>query len=163
MKKVELKSVFHNKSFGLLVIRVIIGAIFVVHGYEKLGAMSMIAGFFSTLGFAPFLAYLVAWVEFLGGISLIIGYGSKIASALLAIVMLTAIVKVHAVNGFSAANNGYEFPLALLAATVGLLYTGPGRYSLGSACGCPVKDGVCPANDASCDCAGCDKPSSPQV
>lgn len=157
MKKVELKSVFHNKDFGLLIIRVIIGAIFVVHGYQKLGAMAMTVGFFGKLGFAPFLAYLVAWVEFLGGISLIIGYGSKIASILLAVVTLSAIVKVHGPNGFSVGRGGYEFVLTLFAVTVGLLYTGPGKYSIGSRCGCPVKDGVCPANDAGCDCTGCDK------
>lgn len=157
MKKVELKSIFHNKDFGLLIIRVIIGAIFVVHGYQKLGAMAMTVGFFGKLGFAPFLAYVVGWVEFVGGISLIIGYGSKIASALLAIVTLTAMVKVHGANGFSVGRGGYEFVLALFAVVVGLLYTGPGRYSLGSRCGCPVKDGVCPANDAGCDCVGCDK------
>ncbi|MCF7865261.1 MAG: DoxX family protein [Candidatus Pacebacteria bacterium] len=157
MKKVELKSIFHNKDFGLLIIRVVVGAIFVVHGYQKLGAMAMTVGFFGKLGFAPFLAYLVAWVEFMGGISLIIGYGSKIASALLAIVTLTAIVKVHGPNGFSVGKGGYEFVLSLFAVTVGLLYTGPGKYSIGARCGCPVKDGVCAANDAGCDCAGCDK------
>lgn len=157
MKKVELKSLFHNKDFGLLVIRVIIGAIFVVHGYQKLQGMEGVVGFFGSLGFAPFLAYVVALVEFLGGISLIIGYGSKIASALLAATMLVAIVKVHGSNGFSAGKGGYEFVLALFAVAVGLLYTGPGRYSLGARCGCPVKEGVCPANDAGCDCTGCDK------
>lgn len=156
MKKVELKSVFHNKDFGLLVIRVIIGAIFVVHGYQKLQGMEGVVGFFGSLGFAPFLAYLVAWVEFLGGISLIIGYGTKIAAALLAITMLVAIVKVHGPNGFSAGKGGYEFVLALFAVSVGLLYTGPGRYSIGARCGCPVKDGVCAATDTGCDCTGCD-------
>lgn len=156
MKKVELKSVFHNKDFGLLVIRVIIGAIFLVHGYQKLQGMDGVVGFFGMLGFAPFMAYIVAWVEFLGGVSLIIGYGSKVASFLLALTMITALIKVHAANGFSVGNNGYEFVLALFAVSVGLLYTGPGRYSLGSRCGCPVKDGVCPANDVGCDCSGCE-------
>ena len=157
MKKVELKSLFHNKDFGLLVIRVIIGAVFVVHGYQKLQGIEGVVGFFGSLGFAPFLAYVVAWVEFLGGISLIIGYGSKIAAALLAITMLVAMVKVHGANGFSAGKGGYEFVLSLFAVAVGLLYAGPGRYSLGARCGCPVKDGVCAATDTGCDCTGCDK------
>lgn len=150
MKKIEAKNLFHNKDFGLLIIRVIVGAVFMVHGYQKLQAMSMIIGFFGTLGFSSFWAYLVAWVEFLGGISLIIGFGSKIASALLAIVMLTAFIKVHGPKGFSVAMGGYEFVLTLFAVTVGLLYTGPGRYSIGSACGCPVKDGSCPADVCTC-------------
>ncbi len=152
MKKVEFKSMFHNKDFGLLVIRVIIGAVFVVHGYQKLGAIAMTVGFFGSLGFAPFLAYVVAWVEFLGGISLIVGYGTKIASMLLAIVSLVAMIKVHGANGFSVGKGGYEYILSLFAVTVGLMYTGPGRYGIGSRCGCPVKDGVCSATDTGCDC-----------
>jgi putative oxidoreductase len=156
MKKVELKSIFHNKDFGLLVIRVIVGAVFVVHGYQKLGAMAMTVGFFGKLGFAPFLAYLVAWVEFLGGISLIIGFGSKIAAALLAVSTLVAFVKVHGPNGFDVGRGGYEYIITLFAVMVGLLYTGPGRYSIGSSCGCPVKGGVCAA-DGTCNCAGCEK------
>lgn len=156
MKKVELKSLFHNKDFGLLVIRVIIGAIFVVHGYQKLDSIGMTIGFFSKLGFAPFLAYVVAWVEFLGGISLIIGYGSKIAAALLSVSTLVALVKVHGPNGFDVGRGGYEYILTLFAVVVGLLYTGPGRYSLGATCGCPVKEGTCPAG-GKCDCnCGCD-------
>ena len=154
MKKVELKSMFHNKSFGLLVIRVIIGAVFVVHGYDKLGDMAGTVGFFGKLGFAPFLAYIVALVEFVGGISLIVGYGSKIAALLLAVTMLVAVVSVHAGNGFSAGKGGYEYVLTLFAVSVGLLYTGPGRYSLGASCGCPVKEGVCSVG--ACGCEGCD-------
>lgn len=154
MKKVELKSIFHNKDFGLLIIRVIIGAVFVVHGYQKIESIGMIIGFFDKLGFAPFFAYLVAWVELLGGISLIIGYGSKIASALLAIITLVAFVKVHGPNGFDITKGGYEYIISLFAVMVGLLYTGPGRYSIGATCGCPVKKGVCAA-DGKCDC-NCD-------
>lgn len=150
MKKIESRNLFHNKSFGLLIIRVVIGAVFAVHGYQKLQGIEMIIGFFGSLGFSPFMAYLVSWVEFLGGISLIVGFGSKIASGLLAIVMLTALVKVHAVNGFNVANGGYEFVLALFGVAVGLLYTGPGRYSIGAACGCPVKEGTCKADHCNC-------------
>lgn len=152
MKKIEWKSMFHNKDFGLLVIRVIVGVVFVVHGYQKLQGMEGVIGFFGKLGFAPFLAYVVAWVELLGGLSLIIGYGMKVASALLAITMIVAMMKVHGANGFSVGKGGYEFVLTLFAVTTGLLYTGPGKYSIGSACGCPVKDGVCQGKDPNCNC-----------
>lgn len=150
MKKIEWNSVCHNKDFGILILRVIVGAIFAIHGYEKLSGIAGVIGFFAGLGIAPFWAYVVAWVEFLGGISLIIGFGSKIASALLAIVMMTAIIKVHGQNGFAVGRGGYEFVLTLFAAAAALLYTGPGRYSIGSNCGCPVKKGTCPAGDCTC-------------
>ena len=152
MKKIDWKSVCHNKDFGLLIIRVIIGAVFVVHGYEKITSIAMVSGFFAKLGFAPFLAYAVAWIEFLGGLSLIIGYGTKVSAGLLAVIMLVAMVKVHGPNGFSVGKGGYEFVLTLFAVTVGLMYTGPGMYSIGSKCGCPVKEGVCQGKDPNCNC-----------
>lgn len=152
MKKIEWKSIFHNKDFGLLIMRVVVGAVFVVHGYQKLQGMEGVIGFFGKLGFAPLLAYVVAWVEFLGGISFIIGYGMKISSALLAITMIVAMVKVHGPNGFSVGKGGYEFVLTLFAVATGFLYTGPGKYSIGAKCGCPVKDGVCQGKDPNCNC-----------
>jgi putative oxidoreductase len=44
--------------------------------------------------------------------------------------MLVAIFKVHFVNGLFTANNGYEFGLALLAASVALLISGAGKASV---------------------------------
>lgn len=142
----------HNKDLGLLILRVVIGIIFAVHGYMKFTGIAGTIGFFGVLGFPAYMAYVVAAVEFVGGISLIIGFGSKVASALLAITMLVAIVKVHGPKGFSAGAGGYEYVLSLLAATVGILFTGPGKYSVGSSCGCPVSQGTCPA-DSQCDCS----------
>ena len=144
-----MKNLFHNKDFGLLILRVIVGIVFVMHGYQKFGAMDMTAGFFTSLGLGASMAYVVATIELVGGISLILGYGSKIAAGLLAIVMAGAIIKVHGANGFFLGQApGYEFVLTLMAVNIALLYTGPGRYGLGSDCGCPCTKGTCPIENS---------------
>lgn len=148
-----MKSLHHNKSFGLLIIRIIAGIIFITHGYMKLGNMVGTVEFFATLGFAAFWAYVVALVEFLGGISLLAGYGSKIAGSLLAINMLVAVLGVHKSYGL-VGPNGAELALILFAVSLGIAIAGPGRYSLGSGCGCPVKKGACSIDGDACQECG---------
>lgn len=142
----------HNKDLGLLILRVVVGIVFAAHGYMKFMGIAGTIGFFGSLGFPAFMAYVVAAVELVGGISLIVGYGSKVASILLAFTMLVAIVKVHGPKGFMGAG-GYEFTLTLMAASLGIFFAGPGKYSIGSNCGCFAKEGTCATDAACCTCA----------
>lgn len=107
-----------------VVLRVAIGVIFLVHGIPKLTQTAGVAGFFGQVGIpAPFaMAILVGLVEALGGLSLLVGYGARIASALLAVVMLVAILTVKLGAGFVG---GWEFDLALLAGLLSLVLSGP--------------------------------------
>lgn len=134
----------HNKSVGLIIIRVFIGALFAVIGWMKVSDMTNTVAMFAQMGIPTVLAYVAAYTEFLGGISLILGYGSKIASALLAITMLVASYEIRSAGFMMMA-----FPLTLFAVTLGLVFTGPGKYSLGSSCGCPCKEGTCPVTTIS--------------
>jgi putative oxidoreductase len=52
------------------------------------------------------------------------------AAAVLAFTMLVAIFAVHIGKGFFAGSGGYEYALALFAASVSLLVSGAGRLSL---------------------------------
>ena len=130
-----MKEFSHNKDYGLLVMRVIVGAIFMVHGYMKFtGAPGGIA-FFDSIHLGSFWFYLVATVELVGGLSLIVGFGSKAAAMLLAIISIVAAIKTGAAGkGIS----GYEYLFVLFGTTFGLSLIGPGRYSIGPSCGCPV-------------------------
>lgn len=119
----------HNPDLGLLLLRLALGAVFVYHGWMKVGNMDPVIGFFGTLGFPPFLAYVVAWVETLGGVALIAGVYARYAAVLLAVVSFVALVKVHLPNGFGGPG-GYEFVLTLLAGTLAVLMVGAGRYAL---------------------------------
>lgn len=124
-------------DLGLAVLRVLVGLVFLVHGYQKLFVMGMggVTEFFTQVG-APLpgvSAPLVSVLEFAGGIALILGVLTPIVVALFAADMLGAIFLVHLPNGFSASEGGYEFVLTLLAASVALALTGPGAYALDAA------------------------------
>lgn len=125
MKKLQ------NPDLGLLLLRLAVGIVFVYAGWFKLNNMEMVTAGFASMGFAPWLAYLVGYVEFLGGIAMILGLFVQYAGILLAIVMLVALVKVHAPNGYSLANNGYEYVLMLMLSSLAIVTLGAGKYSVG--------------------------------
>ncbi|QQG45892.1 MAG: DoxX family protein [Candidatus Niyogibacteria bacterium] len=116
--------------FAPLLLRLIVGLIFVAHGYPKLfGGFSQTVGFFESVGIKPakFWVFVVGVVEFFGGIALIVGFATQLAALLIAIDMLVAIWKVKAKQGFVG---GYEFDLMLLVAALSLVLTGAGAYAI---------------------------------
>lgn len=121
------------QSYGLTVLRVVVGIVFLVHGYQKLFKFGFhgVAGMLGHLGIPlpAFFAVVVTLVEFVGGILLITGVATRIAAGLVAIDMIVAILAVHLKNGFFSPN-GFEFPLTLLAATICLAIAGGGAFSL---------------------------------
>lgn len=118
---------------GLAVLRAIVGTVFVAHGAQKLfvfGLPGLTAGFESMgIPLAAVAAPAVALVELLGGLALIAGLLTRLASVGLAITMLGAIVFAHLSAGFFAPD-GVEFVLTLFGAAVALALTGPGALSL---------------------------------
>ncbi len=115
-----------------LVLRLVTGAIFLGHGWQKVGmGLPGVTGFLGGLGFpAPeVFAVLLIAAEVLGGIFLILGAYTHWTAKILAFVALVALVTVHLKNGFMGPG-GYEFILLILAASVSLMITGAGKYSL---------------------------------
>lgn len=110
-----------------VVLRVVVGIIFAVHGWQKFSNMDGTIGFFSMIGIpaATFSAYLVSIVELVGGIALIAGLWTRVAAKLLGIVMLVATL-ITISKGF----NMFELPLVLLAACFTLFCIGGGKYSM---------------------------------
>lgn len=117
-----------------MVLRVVVGIVFAAHGWQKLSMMGFdgVAGFFGSLGVPlPMLAaVVVTLLELVGGIALILGIGTRVVAALLAVDMLAALLLVHLPNGIFVSNNGYELVLLLLAAGVYFALVGPGPLSL---------------------------------
>jgi putative oxidoreductase len=125
-------------AWAPVVIRVVLGIIFVAHGSQKLfGAfgghgIAGTASGFGQLGLKPaiFWAWLVALVEFFGGLGILFGLLTRLSSFAIAINMLVAITLVHLKSGFFAQNGGFEYPLALFAMAVSLIISGPGAFAL---------------------------------
>jgi len=139
MNKHFLKTVFSsNNSVANVVLRVPVGIILAAHGGQKLFAwfggygLEGTGQWMESIGLAPgfVMALLAGSAEFFGGIALILGLLTRPAAALSAFTMVVAIFSVHGSNGLFISNNGYEFALALLAATVALAIQGAGSFSL---------------------------------
>jgi putative oxidoreductase len=118
---------------GVLLTRLAVGLVFVMHGWQKLFVFGLggTAGFMAQLGlpFPMANAVLISFTEFLGGIALLTGFGTRVAGALLAFSMTVAILSAHITKGFFAPA-GFEYPLTLLIVNLGLVFSGAGRYSL---------------------------------
>jgi putative oxidoreductase len=130
-------------SIALLVLRLVVGLLFIGHGLQKLRDVVVslrakenrgAAAFFEQIGLAPGLPLvMVAMVaEVGGGFLLASGLVTPLATALIAGVMTMAVLAVHWRKGIWNANGGIEFPLVLLTAAFVVTALGPGSYSLGS-------------------------------
>lgn len=132
------RTLLTDNCFTGLALRLSAGAIFVVHGAQKLfgsfggNGLQGTAQWMASIGLEP--GYLMALAagsaEFFGGIALLLGLLTRPAAFVLAITMLVAIITVHLPNGLLMSNNGYEFGLALLGISVALVFNGGGKFSL---------------------------------
>ncbi|PEI49178.1 DoxX family protein [Bacillus pseudomycoides] len=107
-----------NQHIGNLIIRIVLGVTFFMHGLAKFqSGIDNIAGWFTSIGLPGALAYGVATVELVGGLLLIIGLGVRYIGLLFALILVGAIVKVKWSAGLlgDGKNLGYELDLALLA------------------------------------------------
>lgn len=128
-------------GWGMTVLRIIVGIIFMAHGSQKLfglfggGGLAGTAQFMESLGLTPAMpmAVLSGGAEFFGGLALVIGLLARPAAVALIGLLVVAILSVHIHNGLFMANNGYEFALALLGGAVAVLFEGAGRASLDAA------------------------------
>lgn len=115
----------YRPALGLLLIRVATGLIFVHHGWMKFGNIEGITGFFASLGLAAFMVYVVAVVEFVGGLMLVFGVLTRAAAAALGVVaFFAAYLAVFPRAGVI----GAEFELLLSAVSFGLALVGSGAY-----------------------------------
>lgn len=120
----------NNKNLAFLLLRIGVGLIFVLAGWGKLTGIENVQGFFGNVGIpmAGIMAWVVAIVEFVGGIMVLVGYKIKLPSLLLAFIMVVAIltVKLGGDGGFS----GMRVDIMLLVTSLALAILGSGGYSV---------------------------------
>lgn len=123
---------------GLLLIRLMMAAVFLFHGSQKLFAAfdgPGIEGFARSLNGSgvpvPMLAAIVsASAEFIGGLVLLLGNGTRFAALVLFINMLVAVALVHRhAFALSAQPPGMEYALTLAIVSLALVFTGSGRFT----------------------------------
>jgi len=127
-----------DNGAAALALRIPVGIIFVAHGAQKLfgwfGGYGLegTGQFFGSVGLNPgyLMALLAGAAEFFGGLALILGALVRPAAAALSVAMLVAIFAVHFSKGFFLDKGGYEYALGLFAASLALLFSGAGRFSV---------------------------------
>ncbi|MCR2805705.1 DoxX family protein [Paenibacillus soyae] len=100
-----------------IIMRVVLGILFVFHGIDKFQmGLNNVEAWFSSIGIPGFLAYVVAYVELLGGIMLILGLFTRYAAGLLIVILIGAIVKAKLSVGLLGNGQmaGYELDLAYI-------------------------------------------------
>ena len=130
-------------DLSLLFLRLVVGLTFAGHGAQKLlgwwggpgleNWQKAVAG----MRFQPVGLWTAASIvaELIGGLLLAIGFLTPFAAAILVAQTVVIILKAHLPNGFWNTRKGYEYPLALGAATVAILGIGPGPISVDGAIG----------------------------
>ncbi len=134
------KSFGHIASYAqsplLLLVRLYWGWQFAQTGWGKLHNLSQIAGFFASLNlpFPAFTAAFVAWVEFLGGILLVLGLLSRFTGLVLSINMFVAYWTADHEALTSILSDPGKFyvadPYTFLFASLMVLTFGAGLFSL---------------------------------
>jgi putative oxidoreductase len=122
-----LRRQLYEKSLGLLLIRVGTGAVFFMHGIDKLQSMAMTTNMFVHLGLPGSVAPCIALLETVGGLMLVFGIFTRVAAVLLGIEMLVAI---FITGGINRGWQQHELEALLMAVSFGLVYTGSGKFSL---------------------------------
>ena len=134
--------------FGLLVVRVAVGATMIAHGYNHIyrgGKIKGTAGWFESLGMKPGIlhAWLASLTELAAGAGLVVGLLTPLAAGAIIGTLTVAFVTNHRKAGFFVfrrPTEGWEYLMNLIAASVAIGCVGPGRWSLDNAFGIHFND-----------------------
>lgn len=128
---------------GLLLIRLVVGLLFIGHGTQKLfgwwrgEGVAGTGAYFESLGYenGPRMAVLAGAAETFGGVSLVLGFLTPVGAAAITGVMVSAILSAHWNAGLWTQHGGYEYPVVLAVTAIALTLMGPGAISLDTALG----------------------------
>ena len=122
------------RDIAMLIARIILGVVLFAHGWQKLviNGISDTYGQFEKLGIplAIVSASFTSFVEFVGGVLIILGALTTTVVALDLVVMVGAAGFVHVTHGIFAKDGGWELVGVIVAVELALAAFGPGRYSV---------------------------------
>ena len=136
----EIETSIRDRSavdWTLLAARVIVGVILMAHGAQKLFGAFGGPGLSTIVQMMGPLGYFVSIGEFFGGLGLIFGLLSRFSAASIILIMLGAIITVHAQFGFfmnwagNQPGEGFEYHLLAIGALLPIVIAGPGRFAVG--------------------------------
>ncbi|MDX1455441.1 MAG: DoxX family protein [Gammaproteobacteria bacterium] len=121
-------------EYGIVLLRISFGVMLIAHGlilkYFTYGLDGTV-GFFQSIGYPGWLAYVVFLMETVGGFMILLGVFTRWASLAMVPIMIGATM-VHIGNGwvFSAEGGGWEYPVYLIVLAVAQFLLGSGPYAL---------------------------------
>lgn len=121
------------RNIALLLGRIVLGVVFIAHGWLKVdNGLTATTGFFESAGVPlPTLsAIFTIVVEIVGGAALIVGVFTRVVALLLVVPSLGAVFTAHWGSGFFAGDGGFEYVLSLAAFSLVVAAVGAGRFSL---------------------------------
>lgn len=138
MKQLFGKLTLTHAGYGITILRIVLGVVFMAHGSQKLFGMFGGYGlegtgkFMASLGLTPgyFMALLAGLGEFVGGLFLTMGLLARVAGLTTLIVSIVAMLSVHISKGFFMSSGGIEYVLILAAASIAILVEGGGKLAV---------------------------------
>lgn len=125
-------------NMSMLLVRILIGSVFMAHGAQKLFGMFNGIGLEGTarivegLGFQN--PYIIGgiWggIEFVGGVFLILGILVRFSAASIALTMFVRMWKINMIYGFFIHDGGIEYNILVIAACIPLILVGGGAWSV---------------------------------
>jgi putative oxidoreductase len=123
---------FFYGSFAEFFLRAALAAIFIAHGWTKIKDLKKNAANFNAMGFRPgsFWGTIAALLEFVGGISLLLGFLVPFLCVFYAIQFVTIIIWKWTKKTPFMGQYGWELDLLILAGVCVLFFVGTGAYAL---------------------------------
>ncbi|MBT2160547.1 DoxX family protein [Zobellia barbeyronii] len=122
-----------NTDLGLLILRIALGTLMLLHGIAKLKGVSFIEGMLESKGLPSFMVYGVYITEIVVPILILVGYRTRLSSAIYAFGVLFAMLLVHSGDILSLNENGgwgVELLGLYLFGSIALFFTGSGRIAI---------------------------------
>ena len=123
---------FFYGSFAVFLLRAVLSFIFIAHGWTKIKDLKKNAEWFGSVGFRPgmFWGTTAALLEFVGGISLLLGFLVPFLCVFYALQFATIIIWKWARRTPFTGQYGWELDLLIFAGVIVLFFVGAGAYAL---------------------------------